>query len=179
MPRRVYTFPDGLGWDAYNLLATIGAFVLALGILLVVANVLWTLVRGAPAAADPWGGNTLEWATSSPPPHYNFAVVPVVRSADPNWDVEDRRQDALRLERGELVLADGHQTLGTSVLEAEAAEVLEMPSESIWPLLSALACALVFAALLLDHYRLAIFGGLLVAGTIAGWHRPQPELQEQ
>jgi cytochrome c oxidase subunit 1/cytochrome c oxidase subunit I+III len=179
MPRRVYTFPEGLGWDAYNLLSTIGAFVLAVGILVVAANVVWTLVRGAPAASDPWGGNTLEWSTSSPPPHYNFAVLPVVRSADPNWDIQDRRQDALRLERGELVLADGHQTLATSVLEADTVDVLHMPSESIWPLLLALAFTVVFAGLLLDHYLLAIIGSLLVGGAIAGWHRPQPELQEQ
>jgi cytochrome c oxidase subunit 1/cytochrome c oxidase subunit I+III len=179
MPRRVYTFPEGLGWDAYNLLSTIGAFVLALGILVVAANVAWTLVRGAPAASDPWGGNTLEWSTSSPPPHYNFAVLPVVRSADPNWDLQDRRQDALRLERGELVLADGHQTLATSVLDADTVDVLHMPSESIWPLLLALAFTVVFAGLLLDHYLLAIVGGLLAGGAIAGWHRPQEELQEQ
>jgi cytochrome c oxidase subunit 1/cytochrome c oxidase subunit I+III len=179
MPRRVYTFPGGLGWDAYNLLSTIGAFVLALGILVVVANVAWTLTRGAPAAPDPWGGNTLEWSTSSPPPHYNFPVVPVVRSADPNWDLGDRREDALRLERGQLVLADGHQTLGTSVLEAETDDILQMPSESIWPLVLALALALVFFALLLDHNGLAIVGGVLVAGAIAGWHRPQPELEDQ
>jgi heme/copper-type cytochrome/quinol oxidase subunit 1 len=179
MPRRVYTYPHNLGWDAYNLLSTIGAFVLAAGILVIVVNVLWALARGAPALSDPWGGNTLEWSTTSPPQHYNFPVIPVVRSADPNWDLEDRRQDALRLERGELVLADGHQTLGTTVLEGEADEELHMPSESIWPLALAIAFSVVFAALLLDLYRLAIFGCLLVAGAIAGWHRPQRELQNQ
>ena len=66
-------------------------------------------------------------------------MIPIVRSADPNWDVEDRRQDALRLERGELLLADGHQTLATTVLEGEAEEELHMPSESIWPFVLALA----------------------------------------
>jgi len=179
MPRRVYTYPDGLGWDAYNLLSTIGAFVLAAGILVIVLNVLWTLRRGAPAPADPWGGNTLEWSTSSPPQHFNFPVIPIVRSADPNWDVDDRRQDALRLERGELVLADGHQTLATTVLEGEADEELHMPSESIWPFVLALAFSVVFVGLLLDLHGLAIFGCVLVAGAIAGWHRPQRELQDQ
>jgi cytochrome c oxidase subunit I+III len=179
MPRRVYTYPDGLGWNAYNLLSTIGAFVLAAGILAIALNVAWTLARGAPALADPWGGNTLEWSTSSPPPHYNFAVLPVVRSADPNWDLEDRRQDALRLERGELLLADGHQTLATTVLEGEPDEELHMPRESIWPLALALAFSVVFFALLLDLHLLAIFGCLLVAGGIAGWHKPQRELQDQ
>ena len=179
MPRRVYTYPGGLGWDAYNLLSTIGAFVLALGILAIVLNVLWTLRRGAPAPVDPWGGNTLEWSTTSPPQHFNFPAIPIVRSADPNWDVEDRREDALRLERGELVLADGHQTLATTVLEGEADEELHMPRESIWPFVLALSFSVVFVGLLLHLNGLAIFGGLLVAGSIAGWHRPQRELQDQ
>jgi heme/copper-type cytochrome/quinol oxidase subunit 1 len=179
MPRRVYTYPAGLGWDVYNLLSTIGAFVLALGILAIVVNVVWTLTRGAPAPGDPWGGNTLEWSTSSPPPHYDFPVLPIVRSADPNWDVEDRRRDALRLERGELVLADGHQTLATTVLEGEPTDELHMPSESIWPLALAAAFSVVFVGLLLDLHGLTIFGCLLVAGAIAGWHRPQRELQDQ
>ena len=179
MPRRVYTYPDGLGWDAYNLISTIGSYVLALGILVIVFNVVWSLSRGAPAPSDPWGGNTLEWSMSSPPAHFNFPVLPIVRSADPNWDVEDRREDALRLERGELLLADGHQTLATTVLEAEAEEELHMPSESIWPLLLALSFAVVFFGLLLELHGVAILGCILVAGSIAGWHRPQRELQEQ
>ena len=179
MPRRVYTYPSGLGWDAYNLMSTIGSFVLAVGILAIVLNVLWSLRRGAPALADPWGGNTLEWSTTSPPPHFNFPVIPIVRSGDPNWDVEDRREDALRLERGELLLADGHQTLATTVLEGEAEEELHMPSGSIWPFLLALSFSVVFFGLLLKLNGVAILGCLLVAGSIAGWHRPQRELQDQ
>jgi cytochrome c oxidase subunit 1/cytochrome c oxidase subunit I+III len=179
MPRRVYTYPGELGWDAYNLLSTIGAFVLAVGILVIVVNVLWSMRRGVPALSDPWGGNTLEWSTSSPPPHFNFPVIPIVRSADPNWDLDDRREDALRLERGELLLADGHQTLATTVLEGEAEEELHMPSESIWPFALALSLTVVFFGLLLHLYGVAILGCILVAGAIAGWHRPQPELQDQ
>src|SRR5205814_9154692 len=70
MPRRVYTYPAGLGWDAYNLVETIGAFTLALSIVVFLANVLRCLAAGEPAGDDPWGGGTLEWATSSPPPPY-------------------------------------------------------------------------------------------------------------
>jgi cytochrome c oxidase subunit I+III len=179
MPRRVYTYPSGLGWEAYNLLSTIGSAVLAVGILVIVLNVLWSLKRGAPAPSDPWGGNTLEWSTSSPPPHFNFPVIPIVHSADPNWDVEDRRQDALRLERGELLLADGHQTLATTVLEGEAEEELHMPSESIWPFLLALSFSVVFFGLLMRLNGVAILGCVLIAGSIVGWHRPQKELQDQ
>jgi cytochrome c oxidase subunit I len=179
MPRRVWTYPSGLGWDVYNLLSTIGSYVLAVGILAIVVNVLWSMKRGAPAPSDPWGGNTLEWSTSSPPPHFNFQVIPIVRSADANWDVEDRREDQLRFERGELLLADGHQTLATTVLEAEADEELHMPSESIWPFLLAVAFSVVFFGLLMHLWGVAIFGCILVAGAIAGWHKPQKELQDQ
>jgi cytochrome c oxidase subunit 1/cytochrome c oxidase subunit I+III len=179
MPRRVWTYPSGLGWDAYNLLSTIGSFVLAAGILVIALNVLWSLRRGAPAPSDPWGGNTLEWSTSSPPPHYNFPVIPIVHSADANWDVEDRREDALRLERGELLLADGHQTMATTVVEGEAEEELHMPPESIWPFLLALSFSVVFFGLLMHLWGVAILGCILVAGSIAGWHKPQKELQDQ
>jgi cytochrome c oxidase subunit I+III len=178
MPRRVYTYPDGLGWELYSLLSTIGAFVLAAGILVVVSDVILSLRRGRHAGPDPWHGDTLEWATSSPPPPYNFPVIPSVRSAHPNWDPEDRAE-ARRLEQEELVLENGHQTLGTTVLESEADDVLQMPEESIWPLLLALALAVIFASLLFDLHLLALIGGLLALGALAGWHQPRRELQDQ
>jgi cytochrome c oxidase subunit 1/cytochrome c oxidase subunit I+III len=174
MPRRVYTYPRGMGWDAYNLLATIGGFVLAVGILVVVVNVFWSRRRGAPAGPDPWGGNTLEWSISSPPPHFNFAVIPTVRSANPNWDLPDREEDLRRLEDGELVLAEGHETLQSTVLDADVDKVLEMPSESPWPLLLALALLALFTALLVDLWTAAVVGGGLVAAALASWHYEQP-----
>src|ERR671933_1181672 len=171
MPRRVYTYPASMGWDGYNLAETIGAFVLAGGILLVVVNVLVSRFAGAPAGPDPWGGDTLEWATTSPPPHFNFPVLPTVRSQHPNWDAEDRAADQARLERGELVLAEGHETPATTVLDGELDEILEMPSESPWPLALALALAGVFTMLLLSHYVVAgLFAGL-AALAVASWHR--------
>src|SRR5439155_18941833 len=109
MPRRVYTYPSGLGWDVYNLLSTIGAFTLTTGIAIVLANLVASRIRGPVAGNDPWHADTLEWATTSPPPHYNFPVIPTVRSTHPNWDSEDRAEDERRLGRAELVLADGHQ----------------------------------------------------------------------
>src|SRR6185436_16174554 len=76
MPRRVYTYLPTSGWTSGNLTASIGAGVLTLGLLLFVTNVTWALTRGAPAGDNPWGADTLEWATSSPPPAYNFAYLP-------------------------------------------------------------------------------------------------------
>jgi cytochrome c oxidase subunit I+III len=176
MPRRVYTYPHGLGWGIYNLLSTIGAFVLAVGILLTLANVVWSLRSGRPAGRDPWGGDTLEWATTSPPAHYNFRVIPVVTSAHPNWDVADRLEDELRLSRGELVFDEGHETMATSPLDADADEVIEMPSESPWPLLTAAALTVLFAFFLLDHYVLAGIGAGLTAAAVIGWHSQEPKI---
>ncbi len=90
MPRRVYEYPAGVGWSAYNLISTIGSFVLAVGILLTVINVARSLKVGAIAGPDPWKGNTLEWFTPSPPPVNNFDVIPRVRSVEPMRDI--RRQ---------------------------------------------------------------------------------------
>jgi cytochrome c oxidase subunit 1 len=88
MPRRIYTYEPGRGWDVWNLLVTIGVFFQAAGTLVFVANLLWSSVRGEPAGSDPWDAWTLEWTTASPPPDYNFAVVPVVRSRRPLWDLK-------------------------------------------------------------------------------------------
>ncbi len=90
MPRRIYTYQPGLGWSTYNLISTIGSFVLGLGILITIANIALSLKRGALAGPDPWKGNTLEWFTPSPPPVNNFDVVPRVRSVEPMRDI--RRQ---------------------------------------------------------------------------------------
>ena len=90
MPRRIYTYQPGLGWSTYNLISTIGSFILAAGILVTVANVALNYKRGALAGPDPWKGNTLEWFTSSPPPVNNFDVIPRVRSVEPMRDI--RRQ---------------------------------------------------------------------------------------
>jgi cytochrome c oxidase subunit I+III len=172
MPRRVYTYPDHMGWNVLNLLSTIGGFVLALGILVILANILWSLRWGANAGDDPWGGNTLEWATSSPPPKYNFATIPVVRSPNPNWDNADRIEDAQRLRRGELVLAEGHETVATSELDARLEHVLQMPADSPWPFALAAALAVLFTGLIAKSNLTAWTGLVLAAAALAGWHFP-------
>jgi len=88
MPRRIYTYEPGRGWEIWNLIVTIGAFFQAAGILVFVINLLWSLRKGEPAGNDPWDAWTLEWSTSSPPPDYDFAVTPVVRSRRPLWDLK-------------------------------------------------------------------------------------------
>jgi cytochrome c oxidase subunit 1 len=90
MPRRIYEYADQGDWGLWNLISTVGSFILALGLLLTFINVVRSVKRGAIAGGDPWKGNTLEWFTSSPPPENNFDVIPRVRSVEPMKDI--RRQ---------------------------------------------------------------------------------------
>jgi cytochrome c oxidase subunit 1 len=88
MPRRIYTYEPGRGWDIWNLIVTIGVAFQAAGILIFAANLVWSYFRGKRAGNDPWDAWTLEWSTSSPPPVYNYAKVPSVRSRRPLWDLK-------------------------------------------------------------------------------------------
>jgi cytochrome c oxidase subunit I len=87
MPRRIYDYDESLGVSGYNLASTIGAFILGIGVLVTVVNVLISLKKGKRAGNDPWQGNTLEWFTTSPPPPNNFDVIPRVRSVEPMKDI--------------------------------------------------------------------------------------------
>jgi cytochrome c oxidase subunit 1 len=88
MPRRIYTYAAGKGWEGWNMIATIGAFGVALSMLVFVVNLIRSLRRPPTHEADPWDANTLEWTTASPPLAYNFAEIPTVRSARPYWDAK-------------------------------------------------------------------------------------------
>jgi cytochrome c oxidase subunit 1 len=95
MPRRIANYAQHPEWERMNQLATLGSFVLTVGILMILWNCLKSLREGRVAGNNPWGANTLEWATTSPPPPHNFDTLPVVRSERPLWDIET----APRLER--------------------------------------------------------------------------------
>jgi cytochrome c oxidase subunit 1 len=88
MPRRIYTYEPGRGWDSWNLIVTVGVFFQAAAILVLFANLLWSYSRGAHAGGDPWDAWTLEWSVPSPPPTYNFASIPTIRSRRPLWDLK-------------------------------------------------------------------------------------------
>jgi cytochrome c oxidase subunit 1 len=86
MPRRYYTYSGDLGWNTLNLLSSIGAFIIAIGVLVFLYNVAMSLKSGKEAGSDPWDAFTLEWDTTSPPKKYNFLEIPVVRSRRPFYD---------------------------------------------------------------------------------------------
>ncbi len=88
MPRRIYTYEPGRGWEKWNFIVTVGVFFQAAGILVFLGNLLWSYYRGKAAGNDPWDAWTLEWSTKSPPPEYNFSVIPTVQSRRPLWDLK-------------------------------------------------------------------------------------------
>src|SRR5271169_498388 len=88
MPRRIYTYEPGRGWEVWNMIISVGVIFQIVGILFWVVNFVWSYFKGKLAGNDPWDAWTLEWATTSPPPEYNFATIPVVRSRRPLWDLK-------------------------------------------------------------------------------------------
>ena len=146
MPRRIYTYDSGLGWDMWNMVATIGAFTIALGALSFVFNVLRALRQPATAEDNPWDGPTLEWATSSPPPEHDFDVVPVVRARDPLWYERDHS-----IERPE-----------------PSGEHIHMPPPSYYPILLAMGIALL-AIGPLSHLAITGLGVVVCIYSVWGW----------
>jgi cytochrome c oxidase subunit 1 len=166
MPRRVYTYPAGLGLELPNLLSTIGAFVVATAVGLFVVNGLYSLYRGAIAPPNPWEASTLEWATTSPPPPYNFAHVPVVDSKTPLWDAE-----------GELPVVTGlrvdeKETLLTTVVAASPDLREPVPAASLWPLILSIAVAVFFISSIFSPWAV-LFGSIPCAIAAAAWFWPK------
>jgi cytochrome c oxidase subunit 1/cytochrome c oxidase subunit I+III len=176
MPRRIYTYPDGLGWGPVNLVITLGAYLFALGVLLFLINVWRSLKHGERAGANPWDAPSLEWATSSPPPPYNFAVIPTVASRYPLWEDRLTGHDGQSATDEGFLLDDGRETIGTSALDATPDVILRMPGDSQAPFWLAVALALVFLGMLLHSWWL--FGVTLFATLVAAiiWLWPEDRL---
>jgi heme/copper-type cytochrome/quinol oxidase subunit 1 len=177
-PRRTYTYSSGLGWDIWNLLETVGTLVLALGILVTLVAWWRSTKRGPVASNNPWDGDTLEWATTSPPPPYNFASIPTVRSREPVWDQPDLRDGAQPASAGGRELAEGHVTLATSLLDASPEAIVHMPHSSPWPFFLTVALTILFFGFLARALPLVSLGGVGVIVGIFGWLWPRGETQE-
>jgi cytochrome c oxidase subunit 1 len=147
MPRRVYTYAPGMGFDSYNMLATIGVFGIIASLLVFMWNVLKSNKSGAVAGPDPWGGGSLEWAIPSPPPVYNFGSLPHVHSLDPLWHKEGR----------EAALAS-NQVRGH----------IHMPPNSYWPMLSALGVTMLLGGMIFG-WGLGIPGLVIMLVGLYSW----------
>jgi cytochrome c oxidase subunit I+III len=167
MPRRVYTYLPGLGWDIYNFISTIGAYILGVGLLVLLINVIQSLMREADAPDNPWGAGGLEWATTSPPLPYNFDALPVVASRYPLWDTPEATQ-AYELP-GPL---DRRETLGSTALDAEPEMRVLLPSPTWVPFLLALAIAWLLLSTLVG-LKLVIVWAVVCMLLIGVWHWPK------
>ena len=131
MPRRVYTYEPGTGWGSLSLLASLGALVMVFGVLMFLINVFVSRGSGAIAGDNPWEAGTLEWATSSPPPPYNFAYLPVVQGRQPLWETPPERRGRVvglrtRSSRSSGNAHDG-RTSGPSIHPAWAIHLAILP----------------------------------------------------
>ena len=166
MPRRIYTYAADLNWGFWNMVSTIGSFIIALSILVFIVNALKTRRSGQVAGPDPWDARTLEWAIPSPPPVYNFATIPTVHGRDELW-----------LQKH----GDGHGGAPTpkpAPATAKDIAAIHMPPPSYWPILLALALTVMLSGLLISYYQV-IMGGLLTVFCMfkfaLEYHRPAQE----
>jgi cytochrome c oxidase subunit I+III len=170
MPRRVYTYLPEVGWEALNVISTVGSFVLAAGIIVFFIDLLMSVRQGEPAGNNPWGAGTLEWAIPSPPPPYNFERIPVVRSRYPLWDNPDGQLETYEFSED----LDRRMVLGTTILDAKPEQRVILPGPTIVPFMAASATAFTFIALMVNIVLVPI-GGLLIALSFAVWHWPNEE----
>lgn len=179
MPRRVYTYADGMGWDTLNMITSVGSFVFAIGVLLLFINVFKSLRSGAAAPANPWDAPTLEWSVPSPPPPYNFGVIPTVVSRHPLWDGRLSESGIVSaVDRG-MLLDEGKETIATSPMDASPEMIMEMPEDTPAPFVLTLGISILFVGLLLKVWPLAIAGAVVSALSILIWLWPRRELRER
>ncbi|HVF54274.1 MAG TPA: cytochrome c oxidase subunit I [Actinomycetota bacterium] len=161
MPRRIYTYPDGMGWNIWNLVSTAGALVIALATLVFLVNVVVSKARRQEAGDDPWDARTLEWSIPSPPPEYNFLEVPEVKQRDDWWHrkyVETPHGAPARVFAGG---ADGdHDDDGHDI---------HLPSPSYFPALSAIGLPVLGWGTIYYNTPMMIAGGLWTLLALFGW----------
>jgi cytochrome c oxidase subunit I+III len=165
MPRRVYTYGSDSGWATGNIVASLGAVVMTIGLVLFFVNVVWTLRRGLPAGDDPWGASTLEWATASPPPAYNFAYLPTVDDRDPLWSPTERA-----LVTG--LRTDVREILVTDAIDATPDHRQHLDGGSIWPFLTAVSAGIGVITAIFTPWGVTI-GTVLCGITLTGWFWPR------
>jgi cytochrome c oxidase subunit I+III len=166
MPRRVYTYPEAMGWGTLNLLASTGAVTMFIALCIYLANIVISRRTGAIAGENPWDAPTLEWTTSSPPPVYNFSPLPTVTGTDPVWE----HTGDVPIVIG--VSSDCREVLVTHVMDAEPDHKKEWPEPSIWPLWTALAITGLFIGSIFTPWAV-IIGAIPATFAMIGWFWPQ------
>jgi cytochrome c oxidase subunit I len=170
MTRRIYTYVAETGWGNLNLLATLGALIIGLSISTFVVNVLLSLKRGAIADANPWLAPTLEWATASPPPSYNFYHLPSVAEGDPLWNTPEAKPVVVGLSH------DKREVLNTTIIDAVPEHRYELADDSIWPLALAIIAGLTMTFVIFTPW--AIPGGMFFSMLVLFawfWRGNEPE----
>jgi cytochrome c oxidase subunit I+III len=175
MPRRIYTYPGGMGWDSWNLVITAGAYLFAIGVVVNLLNFIASARRGTRSPADPWGADTLEWSVPSPPPAFGSVRIPSVVSRNPLWDEHDEERDP----RDERVLAQGRLTLTTHWRHATPQAVARMPEDTAVPLTLALLLTALACAALLRELSWAAALVLCCLASIAYWLWPHGRRDEE
>ncbi len=165
MPRRVYTYLEEMQWGPLNLLSSIGSYILAIGFLLFIVNVVWTYLKGERSGNNPWGAPTLEWAIESPPRNYKFVEIPQVNSMNPLWDEETLlpATTGMRTDRREVLI--------TEILTGKIQAVEILPTNTIWPLVLAVATGVAFIGSIFSPWWFVI-AFFLVFLAITGWFWP-------
>ncbi len=171
MPRRIYTYQPELPWAGLNLFVSLSSLVLAAGFLVFFIDVVRSRRSGLPAGRNPWGASTLEWATASPPPAYNFAHIPVVFSREPLWD----EKDALPVTSG--LRTDRRELLVTSLAAAIPQARESVPEDSLWPFFAALATSAMLIGSIFTPWAV-VWGAFPMAVTLIGWFWPKGTKEE-
>jgi cytochrome c oxidase subunit 1 len=151
MPRRVYTYPAGTGFEFWNRIETVGSLILGISFLIFIFNVIRTMRKAPPAPADPWNGATLEWSIPSPPQEFNFAEVPVVHSRDPLWE--------LKRERGGM-LPEPARVSGKGI---------HMPNPSFWPVVAALGLLVTLTGFMVGFPYVNLIGAVILLIGVFRW----------
>jgi cytochrome c oxidase subunit I+III len=170
MPRRVWTYETGLGWDLPNLVSSIFGFVMAFGVAATLLDLALHWRFGRRAAPNPWQADTLEWAAGQPPRSYNFASLPAVQTRHPLWQ-QPQLPEAIAA--GEFALARAahgrRETMGSDPLSGRPREVIHLPGNSFWPLAAGLLLAAMCVALLARAYGVALAGALATVAVLLRW----------
>jgi len=152
MPRRIYTYTSEMGWDLWNLISTVGAFIMGVGILIFVVNIIYSYKRGKESGNDPWDGRTIEWSISSPPPEYNFEKIPLIQSVDAYWELK---------RHGTPIMPAGNE-------DPEEEKDIHLPQPSYWPMVVSIGIMLAAYGMIFG-LPISIFGVIVGFVGVYAW----------